>query len=595
MSRSLRLKGIPASPGIAISPAKAIDRKKLLIPKNSIDGPDATRREQSRLDVAIETARRQIQLSIDSLNGEESTFQRTNHAMILQTHLMLLNDMVLIDTAKDLIATNQINAEWALSMVADDIQRQLANASDEYLSERAEDIHFLSIRIIRNLLGHMDDFMSDLQFTSDCIIVTIDLSPAETAQMINSPVRGFATEKGTQTSHTAIMAQALGIPAVVGIPGLTEKVNPGDTLIIDGLDGYIVIEPDEETIERYRERAVQWRAMENRLRSTKDQPSMTTDGVEIKLSGNIELPGEAPFALDYGAQGIGLYRTEFLYLDRDDPPTRAEQIRTYASVIRTVAPKIIAFRTFDVGADKMPRCLHMKKARNPALGLRAIRLGLRRHRELLKEQIKAMILAAIETDIGTVKIMFPMVSGITELRQLKNLVTECRDDLSREISGIVHPRILTDAMIELPAAVFACESLARESDFFSIGTNDLIQYMLAIDRVNDDVAYLYTPFHPAALRALKMVVEAAGRADIPVSICGGAAGEPHMAPLLIGLGLRELSMAPQSIPFIKAAIRTMSLVEAEKLVADAFALDTPEEIEQLVVRFMEGKLTSDWN
>ncbi|MBN2340241.1 MAG: phosphoenolpyruvate--protein phosphotransferase [Deltaproteobacteria bacterium] len=590
MSRSLRLEGIAAAPGIAVATARAIDRKKILVPKLELERGHAED-EQARLDLAVADARAQIQLSIDSITKEGGSKQYRNHSMILQTHLLLLGDILLIDATKDLIATKQINAEWALSIVTEDIMSQLSSADNEYLAERAEDIGFVSTRVMRNLLGHSEELLnSELNSDSECIIVTIDLSPAETAQMVSSPILGFATEKGTQTSHTAIMAQALGLPAVVGVSGLTEKVNPGDTLIVDGLDGIIIVEPDDETLARYKERAAQWSAMENRLRSTKDEPSVTSDGVEIVLKGNVEFPGEAPFALDYGAQGIGLYRTEFLYLDREEPPTREEQVKTYVSMLKAVSPRPIYFRTFDIGADKMPRCLHMTKARNPALGMRAIRIGLRKNRDLLKDQIKSIIVAAKEAKVSSADIMFPLISGVKEVRQLKAMVAECIEELKQEFDGFEPPVVKIGAMVELPAAVLLSDIIAREADFLSIGTNDLIQYMMAIDRVNDDVAYLYSPFHPSALRALKIIVDAANSAQIPVSICGGAAGEPLMTPLLVGLGLREMSMAPHSIPFIKAAVRTISVAESEKLVQEALEKSTEDEIEQLSVQFMQGKM-----
>ncbi|MBN2715326.1 MAG: phosphoenolpyruvate--protein phosphotransferase [Deltaproteobacteria bacterium] len=590
MSRSLRLVGIAAAPGIAVATARAIDRKKILVPKLDLERGHVED-EQARLDLAVSDARMQIQRSIDSLAREGEGKQHRNHSMILQTHLLLLGDILLIDATKDLIAERQINAEWALSIVTDDIMGQLSAADNEYLAERAEDIGFVSTRVMRNLLGHTEELLgSELKADAECIIVTIDLSPAETAQMVSSPIQGFATEKGTQTSHTAIMAQALGLPAVVGVEGLTEKVNPGDTLIVDGLDGIIIVEPDDETLARYRERAAQWSAMENRLRSTKDEPSVTSDGVEIVLKGNVEFPGEAPFALDYGAQGIGLYRTEFLYLDREEPPTREEQIRTYVSMLKAVAPRPLYFRTFDIGADKMPRCLHMTKARNPALGMRAIRIGLRKNRDLLKEQIKAILVSAKEARVESADIMFPLVSGVKELRELKDMVKECTAELKTEIDGFEPTPVKIGCMVELPSAVLLSDILARESDFLSIGTNDLIQYMMAIDRVNDDVAYLYSPFHPSALRALKIIVDAADAAGIPVSLCGGAAGEPMMTPLLVGLGIREMSMAPHSIPFIKAAVRTISYEESRKLALQALQQTTEDEIQQLAVSFMQGKL-----
>ncbi|MBN2803924.1 MAG: phosphoenolpyruvate--protein phosphotransferase [Deltaproteobacteria bacterium] len=593
MAHTIRLQGIPAAPGIAIAKARSIDRKKVLVPKFNIEGEESILIELNRIDESVEIAREQMKKSIQSLKENKPSNLNHEHGMILQTHMLLLSDMTLIDTAKDMINSRRINAEWALSIVSEDIQNQLSMADNEYLAMRTEDIEFVTVRILRNLLGHTEVMERELKIDSDSIIVTIDLSPAETAQMLGSPLRGFVTEKGTQISHTSIMAQALGIPAVVGVPNVTGQINPGDLLIIDGQEGVVIINPDEDTIKDYEERSYQWKARDDRLRHTKNEPAVTKDGQFIQLSGNIELPGEAPFALDYGAQGIGLYRTEFLYMDRDLPPSMTEQIKIYSSVIKTVAPKLIAFRTFDLGADKMPRCFHMSKARNPALGMRAIRIGLRKERELLRDQIKAIIIATSQAGAPIAKIMFPLISGVEEIRELKEIVTGCTNELIANNNTFKMPELKIGCMVELPSAVFISDILAKEVDFFSIGTNDLIQYMLGIDRVNDDVAYLYSPYHPAALRALKTVITAADNAHIPVSICGGAAGEPQMTPLLVGLGLKELSMAPNAIPYIKASVKSMTLKEAKDLTDKALELTTAEDIKQLTLQFIQEKMDLD--
>jgi phosphotransferase system enzyme I (PtsI) len=499
----------------------------------------------------------------------------------LQAHLLLLDDVLLVDATKYLIESRKINAEWALSIISDDMKEQMSKLEDEYLKERSQDIEFVTSRILRDLLGHDQDIVTQLQNSGECIIIATELSPAETAQLVHGPIQAFATEEGTRTSHTAIMAQALGIPAVVGVSNLTEHINPGDLVIVDGLEGMLIIRPNSETLNRYREKANQWQLMESRLRSTKDDPSVTLDGDNIVLNSNIELPAEAPFALDYGADGIGLYRTEFLYLDRKDPPSLDEQIKVYASVIKTMAPKPVIFRTFDLGVDKMPVGMHFKD-KNPALGMRAIRLGLK-NPALMKTQLKA-ILEAAALEKGEAKIMFPMISGVRELRQMKELLDESKKEVKSDL-----PDIKVGCMIELPAAVFVSDLLAKEADFFSIGTNDLIQYSIAIDRNNDDVAYLYSPYHPSILRAMKMVVDSAQKENIPVAVCGSAAGEPHMTPLLLGMGIRELSMAPNSIPFIKAAIRTLNTKETEDLFEKAIGYTTAEEIETLAVKFMQGR------
>ena len=395
--------------------------------------------------------------------------------------------------------------------------------------------------------------------------------------MVGGAVLAFATEEGTRTSHTAIMAQALGIPAVVGVERLTGHLESGDTVVIDGLDGTVIIRPDEAMLELYRQKRRDYSEVEVRMRSTRDEPAETSDGTRVELMSNIELPAEAALALDYGAEGVGLYRTEFLLLDRMAPPSEDEQLRTYRSVIKTVAPRRVVFRTFDLGADKMPGDLRARE-KNPALGLRAIRMGLR-NRGMFKTQLRALLRTAAGQELS---IMFPMISGVSELRQVKALLEEARAEVGGETPSVLR----VGCMVELPSAVFVADLLAREVDFFSIGTNDLIQYSLAIDRGNDHVSYLYTPYHPSVVRAIKAVVDAAAEAGIPVSMCGGAAAEPPMAPILVGIGLRSLSMAPGVLPFIKSAVRSFSLAEAEALVEEILDAATAIEVEDLARRFM---------
>jgi phosphotransferase system enzyme I (PtsI) len=494
----------------------------------------------------------------------------------------MLQDEMLIEGTNRLIADEQVNAEWALRRKMDELKSALASLDDEYLRERAQDVDFVGDRVLRNMLGQSLDLIDDDKH-SECIVISPSLSPAETAQMLGRAALGFATEHGTGTSHTAIMAQALGIPAVVGVDRLADHVAGSDMVIVDGLAGTVIIRPDERLIARYQERAARYIAHEKRLRATRDQPAVTTDGVKLELMSNIELPGEAPLSLEYGAEGIGLYRTEFLFLDRGEPPDEEEQYLTYLTVVRTVAPRPVVFRTFDLGADKLPGGRESPE-RNPALGLRAIRLGLQ-NRPLFETQLRALLRAARDGE-GDLRIMFPMISGVSELRQVKAVL----EKVQHEVDEAVPETLQIGCMIELPSAVFAADLLAREVDFFSIGTNDLIQYSLAIDRGNDDVAYLYSPFHPSVLRALKIVTDAADQADITVSMCGGAAAEPAMIPLLVGLGLRSLSMAPAQVPFVKRAVRAIAAAEAQELTKRALSMETALAIEDLARSYMRERL-----
>jgi phosphotransferase system enzyme I (PtsI) len=362
---------------------------------------------------------------------------------------------------------------------------------------------------------------------------------------------------------------------------LTDHLEAGDTVIVDGLEGIVIIRPDEELISAYRDRAARYARAETAMRSTRDEPAVTSDGAEVDLLANIELPAEAALALDYGAGGVGLYRTEFLCLDREAPPGEEEQAATYLSVIRAMAPRPVTFRTFDIGADKMPGGATSRE-RNPALGLRAIRLSFR-NRGLFRTQLRALLRAARH---GNARIMFPMISGVSELRQAKAMLEEARE----EIGADAPDRVEIGCMIELPSAVFIADLLAGEVDFFSIGTNDLIQYSLAIDRSNDHVAYLYTPYHPSVLRAIKIVIDAGAAAGIPVSMCGEAASAPPMVPVLLGLGLTSFSIPPASIPTVKAVVRAVSMSDARELCGRLLAMDNDVEIEEAARQFVDDRM-----
>jgi phosphotransferase system enzyme I (PtsI) len=576
MTRPIRMRGIPASPGIAVAEARVVDRQHIRIPRRRLD-PAQVARETDRLQAAVEEARRQIDAARRAITGGDGG-GHGNHTLILEAHLLMLGDEQLIGGAFEVIASQRVNAEWALQRKLEDAVTALSGLEDEYLRERTQDVDFVVNRVLRNLLGHGAELLVPECEGGRYVVVTGSLSPAETAQMVGSSVVALATEQGTLTSHTAIMAQALGIPAVLGVERLLEHLDSGDMLIVDGDAGVVVIRPDAELVEEYRARDRELRARDRRLKSIRDRPAVTADGVDIALWGNIELPAEAPLALEYGAEGIGLYRTEFLYLNREDPPSEDEQYETYLAMVRTLAPRTVVFRTFDLGADKLPGIADPREC-NPALGLRAIRFGLS-NRALFRTQLRALLRVAARQEAW---IMFPMISGVEELRQVKALLAEVRSELGAAAPDVVR----IGCMIETPAAVFVADRLAREADFFSIGTNDLIQYALAIDRLNEQVAYLYTPYHPAILRAIRMVVAAASAAGIHLSICGSVASEPSMAPLLLGLGIRTLSLAPAAIPRVKNVIRALDLRLATVLTRKLLDLDTAVAVEDRVREFIE--------
>ncbi|MDD5309348.1 MAG: phosphoenolpyruvate--protein phosphotransferase [Deltaproteobacteria bacterium] len=574
MSETIRLRGIPASPGIAIAKARVVDRRRIRIPKQRISQAEA-RGEVDRFMRAVDEARTQLEAARAAI-GDRGPAQG-DHSLILQAHLLMLEDEMMIDGAAAVIARDLVNAEWALSRKMDEIKGILAGLGDAYFKERSEDVDFVGNRVLRNLLGEAEDLLK-IDIEDACILVVAQLCPGEVAQMADRRVEGFAIGTGTRTSHVSIMLQALGIPSVVGISLMADRVESGDVVIVDGIEGQVIIRPDEGTVRDYEERRLGFALAEQDLLAGRDEPAVTEDGVAIALYANIELPAEAALCPDYGAEGIGLYRTEFLYLDRALPPDENEQQRTYRAVIETLAPRPVIFRTFDLGADKLPGERESSEA-NPALGLRAIRLGLK-NRTMFKAQLRAMLRAAHGREL---RVMFPMVSGLGELRQVNALLEESR----LEVGSAGPAAIRVGCMIELPSAVLVAHALAREVDFFSIGTNDLIQYSLGIDRANDQVAYLYTPLHPAILRSIRMVVEAGEIAGIPVSMCGGMAAEPLLIPLLIGLGLRSLSMTPMWIPAVKRSVRAANAGSCLGLARQALAMGTSVEIEDLVHRHAE--------
>lgn len=565
-----RLHGIAASPGIAVGSAYVVERRKVNIPRRHINAHEADH-EVARLHGAFAAARQQLQHIRERIAPEAS-----EHSVILDAHLLMLDDTLLTDQTVEFIHTELVNAEWALRRTVEKIKELFDNVGDDYFRERRSDVDFVGERVLRQLMGAPTDLTRPAELSGPVILVAHELSPADTAALARSEVLAFVTDVGSSTSHTAIMARALSIPAVVGVADSTRLVATGDTLIVDGLRGVVTVSPSEHDSEVGSDRGRRYMAFVRSLRSNRDEPAQTRDGVRIVLRANIELPAEAPVAIDHGAEGIGLYRTEFLYVDRREPPPEDEQYETYRRIVETMAPRTVTLRTFDIGGDKFSTAFRLPREMNPALGLRAVRLALR-EREVFRAQLRAMLRSAVH---GTVRVMVPMISTVSELRESHAELRKAQDELTR--AGVPWKDVPFGIMVETPSAVFMADILARESAFFSIGTNDLIQYSLATDRGNEHVAHLARSLDPAILRALAAVAQSASAAGIPCALCGAMAGELLALPVLVGLGIHELSVEPTAVPEIKAALRRIDYHEALQLVGEIAGLATAEDVEACV-------------
>jgi phosphotransferase system enzyme I (PtsI) len=560
--------GIPVSPGVAIGPALVLDTEWFRIPQRTV--------QASQVPGEIERLRRALGAAAAEANEKQAAVADRlgkQYGAIFGAHSQLIQDPTLAGEIEGLIRQNGFAAEYAVSRVMRAHVKTLESIQGYFAARQGADLIDIEKCLLRNLLGYRRE---QLQYLKESVIVLAhDLTPSETAMLDPKMVHAFATEAGGRASHTAIMAGALEIPAVVGLGKFVTDISGGDLVIVDGNRGLLVLDPDREMIERYERARSNFRSFEDRLVELRDLPAETKDGTRVQLLGNIEFPTEAQHCRERGADGVGLYRTEFLYLGKHTDPTEADHLDAYLTVLRTLGPEQpVVIRTLDLGADKFSITSEpVVEERNPFLGLRSIRLCLR-NLTLFKTQMRAILRASA---FGDVRILFPMVSTLLELRQAKMILAEVKEDLDEE--GIAYNRRLpVGTMIEVPSAAIMAGQLAREVNFFSIGTNDLIQYTLAADRTNENVASLYSAADPAVLRLIQNVVGAARQHGIDVNVCGEMSGEPIYTMLLLGMGLRQLSVTPHNIPEIKKIIRSITLEEATHVAEEACRLETSRDV-----------------
>lgn len=563
------LKGIAASPGIAIGRAYHMERKKLKIVHQYLIDISQVPAEMERFREAVVNSEAQL-LKIKNQMPDEIK----SHSYIIDGQLLILKDRMIFDHTLKTIEGEQINAEWALRKSVNTVKQAFEKIEDEYIRSRISDIEYATERVLWNLAGKK--FQSIADINEPVIVVAHDLTPADATQMQVSKIMGFITEIGGRTSHTAIMARSLEIPAVVGVESATQDFTNGNMVIIDGEAGLVILDPDEETLTNYYTKRGEYQVYRDQALKYSYLPAQTVDHARIKIYANIEFVDEAASVLNHGAEGIGLYRTEFLYLNQKELPSEELLFTNYRDVVKIIYPHPVTIRTLDMGCDKLATS-EMVQEINPALGLRSIRLCLQ-HKDIFKTELRAIFRASA---YGNVRIMFPMISGPSELIEVKNILHKIQEELESE--NIPFDKGLKiGAMIEVPSAVVLADVLAREVDFFSIGTNDLIQYTLAIDRVNEHVAHMYEPLHPAILRMVKRVVEAGHKAGIGVAMCGEMAAEPAYVPILLGLELDELSMNAFCIPKVKRMMRSASVKESKEFLDKVLSFTEVSQIKEFV-------------
>ncbi len=559
-------KGIAVSPGISIAKCLVLDAEDYRIPRRSIQ-PSQRMTETQRVRNAFKDAIEELA----HLQEEKKEIEGRKIRDIYAVHLSYLRDKSLRKKITDFVHDESVTAEFAVSKTLRDISGHFAKLKDPYMRERAADIYDIEHRLLRRLVG---DKREDIQrLDVEAVVVARELSPTQTAGFNKEYVKGIATGAGGRTSHTAIVARSLGIPAVVALEDITDSVTAGDTVIVDGNRGIVVINPDDATIQQYLEYAVEFAELSHRLDAIKEKPAVTRDGVRIVLWGNIEFPDEAQLVLEKGGEGIGLYRTEFLYLNRDTEPTEKEHYDAYSRTVEVLKDRPVTIRTADLGGDKYTQSKRYMREPNPFLGLRSIRFCLQ-NLTMFKTQLRAILRASV---LGKVKVMFPLITNLQELMQAKMVLGDVMEDLHEE--GIkCNSDVEIGIMVETPSAALTASMLARDVDFFSIGTNDLTQYTLAVDRGNELVSTLYSSVDPAVLRLIRTVIQDAHKAQVEVSICGEMASEPESVMLLLGLGVRILSIAPPLIPEVKQIIRSVTIEECNKVARKVLSMNSERQI-----------------
>lgn len=574
----IRINGISASPGICIGKAYLVDKEGVdVVQKYRLQGKE-TEQEVKRFKTAVKKARDELRDLIEETPEEY-------HTNILETQEVLLKDKMLYGKTLETIENEMVNAEWALKKVVSEVKTVFQDMSNSYLKERESDIVQLSERIMRNLVGAEEVDIG--QIDKRVILVAKDLSPAETSQIRLERIKGFVTDKGGKASHTGIIARTLELPAVLGLGNVTSLIHNDDFIIVDGSSGTVIIDPSENTLMDYEERKIRYEARLASITRSSRLPAETLDGHRVKVMGNIELPEEVVQVINYGGEGIGLYRTEFEYMNRRVFPSEDELFEKYKDVVEVLEPKQVTIRTLDINGDKALSAENGVSEANPALGLRGIRYCLQRQ-DVFTTQLRAILRAAVS---GSVRIMFPMICNLAEVVEAKRLLSEAAEALDNE--GIPYNCDLQiGVLVEVPSAVIIADHLADEIDFFSIGTNDLIQYALAIDRGNRQVNHLFRPLDPAVLRLIKQVCDVAREKEKKVFMCGEMAGYPIHLPVLLGLGLDELSMNPQSMPAVKRMARSLDRSQCKALIPEVLQQKSAEDVYHLL-QIHYGDLLAD--